>query len=58
MVGSLIVGSEAKQLDVNVENEQVVGLHSPPQGQPKCTTKPPPCGTGGHKAECKASLMV
>ena len=30
VVGSLVVGSQAKQSDVHVENEQVVRLHSPP----------------------------
>ena len=50
VVGSSVVGSQAKQLDVHVENEQVVGLPLSPQGQPKRTRKPPPCGTGGHKA--------
>ena len=50
VVGSSVAGSQAKQLDVHVENEQVVGLPSSPQGQPKRTRKPPPCGTGGHKA--------
>ena len=36
VVGSLVVGlgSEAKQRDVHVENEQVVRLHSPPQDRP------------------------
>ena len=58
VVGSSVVGSKAKQQDVNVENEQVVGLQSPPQGQPKCTTKAPPCGTGGHKAEHKAGPTI
>ena len=32
VVGSSVVGSQAKQLAVHVENEQVVGLQSPPQG--------------------------
>ena len=54
VVGSSVVGSQAKQQDVNVENEQVVGLQSPPQGCPKHTTKAPPCETGGHKAGHKA----
>ncbi|KAK7833562.1 transcription initiation factor tfiid subunit 4b [Quercus suber] len=55
VVGSPVVGSQAKQSDVHVENEQVVvGLQSPPQGRPKRTTKAPPCGTGGHKAGHKA----
>ncbi|XP_050242036.1 serine/threonine-protein phosphatase 7 long form homolog [Quercus robur] len=45
-----VVGSQAKQPAVHVENEQVVGLQSPPQGRPKRTMKAPPCGTGGHKA--------
>ncbi|KAM3753433.1 hypothetical protein ACB098_03G093800 [Castanea mollissima] len=34
--------------------EQVVGLHSPPQGRPKRTRKAHPCGIGGHKARHKA----
>ena len=50
VVGSSVVASQAKQLDVHVENEQVVGLHSPPQGRPKRTTKAPPCGTGGSQS--------
>ena len=58
VVGSLVVGSQAKQSNVHVENEQVVGLHSPPQGRPKRTTKASPCGTGGHKAGHKAGPMV
>ena len=58
VVGSSVVGSQAKQRDVQVENEQVVGLQSPPQGRPKRTTKAPPCGTGGHKAGHKASPTV
>ena len=58
VVRSSVVGSQAKQQDVNVENEQVVGLQSPPQGQPKRTTKAPPCGTGGHKAGHKAGPTV
>ena len=58
VVGSSIVRSQAKQPVVHVENEQVVGLHSPPQGWPKRTRKAPPCGTGGHKAGYKASPTV
>ena len=58
VVGSSVVGSQAKQQDVHVENEQVVGLQSPPQGRPKRTTKAPPCGTGGHKAGHKAGPTV
>nr|POE70684.1 transcription initiation factor tfiid subunit 4b [Quercus suber] len=55
VVGSSVVGSQAKQPDVHVENKQVVvGLQSPPQGRPKRTTKAPHCGTGGHKAGHKA----
>nr|POE86234.1 serine/threonine-protein phosphatase 7 long form like [Quercus suber] len=54
VVGSSVVGSQTKQPDVHVENEQVVGLQSPPQGRPKRTTKAPPCGIGGHKAGHKA----
>ncbi|KAK9997051.1 hypothetical protein SO802_021737 [Lithocarpus litseifolius] len=54
VVGSSVVGSQAKQPDVHVENEHVVGLQSPPQGRPKRTIKAPPCGTGGHKAGHKA----
>ncbi|KAK7842295.1 asparagine--trna ligase [Quercus suber] len=54
IVGSSVVGSQAKQPDVHVENEQVVGLQSPLQGQPKRIRKAPPCGTGGHKAGHKA----
>ena len=50
VVGSSVVRSQAKQPYVHVKNEQVVGLHSPPQGRPKHTTKAPPCGTGGHKS--------
>ena len=58
VVGSSVVGSQAKKRDVHVENEQVVGLQSPPQGRPKRTTKAPPCGTGGHKAGYKAGLTI
>ena len=58
VVGSSIVGSQAKQRDVHVENEQVVGLQSPPQGRPKCITKAPPSGTVGHKAGHKASPTI
>nr|XP_023881780.1 leucine-rich repeat extensin-like protein 3 [Quercus suber] len=58
IVGSSVVGSQAKQPDVHVENEQVVGLQSPPQGQPKRIRKAPPCGTGGHKAGHKAGPTV
>ncbi|KAK9989727.1 hypothetical protein SO802_029966 [Lithocarpus litseifolius] len=50
VVGSSVVGSQAKQPDVLVEHEQVVGLPLPPQGRPTRTRKPPSCGTGGHKA--------
>ena len=50
VVGSSVVGSQAKQPAVHVENEQVVGLQSPLPGRPKRTIKAPPCGTGGHKA--------
>ncbi|XP_050289943.1 uncharacterized protein LOC126728117 [Quercus robur] len=32
VIGSSVVGSQAKQRDVHVENEQVVGLQSPLQG--------------------------
>ena len=58
VVGSLVVGSQAKQPNVHVKNEQVVGLQSPPQGRPKCTTKAPPCGIGGHKAGHKVGPTV
>ena len=58
VVGSSVVGSQAKQLDVHVENEQVVGLHSPPQGRPKRATKAPSCGTSSHKAGHKAGLTI
>ncbi|KAK7837790.1 putative bifunctional methylthioribulose-1-phosphate dehydratase/enolase-phosphatase e1 [Quercus suber] len=59
VVGSSVVGSEAQQPDVHVENEQVVvGLQPPPQGRPKRTTKAPPCGTGGHKAGHKAGPAI
>ena len=58
VVGSSVVGSQEKQRDVHVENVQVVGLQSPPQGRPKRTTKTPPCGTGGHKAGHKAGPTV
>ena len=58
VVGSSVVGSQAKQPDVHVENEQVVGLHSPPQGRPKRTTKAPPCGIGGHKVRHKVGPTV
>ena len=55
VVGSSVLGSQAKQPAVHIlENEQVVGLQSPPQGCPKHTTKAPPCETGGHKAGHKA----
>uniref|UniRef100_A0A7N2KTQ1 Aminotransferase-like plant mobile domain-containing protein n=1 Tax=Quercus lobata TaxID=97700 RepID=A0A7N2KTQ1_QUELO len=53
-----VVGSQAKQPAVHVENEQVVGLQSPPQGRPKRTMKAPPCGTGGHKAGHNAGPTV
>ena len=58
VVGSSVVRSQAKQRDVHVKNKQVVGLQSPPQGRPKCTTKAPPCETGGYKAGHKAGPMV
>ena len=58
VVGSSVVESQAKQQDMHVENEQVVGLQSLPQGRPKRTTKAPPCETGGHKAGHKTSPMV
>nr|POF19630.1 hypothetical protein CFP56_39078 [Quercus suber] len=54
VVGSSVVGSQAKQSDVHDENKQIVRLQSPPQGRPKRTTKAPPCGTGGHKVGHKA----
>ncbi|XP_030963943.1 uncharacterized protein LOC115986090 [Quercus lobata] len=53
-----VVGSQAKQPAVHVENEQVVGLQSPPQGRPKRTMKAPPCGTSGHKAGHNAGPTV
>ena len=58
VVGSLVVESQAKQQDVHVENEKVVGLQSTPQGRPKRTTIAPPYGTGGHKAGHKAGPTV
>ena len=58
VVGSSVVESQAKQPDVHVENEQIVGLQSPPQGRYKHTIKAPPCGTGGHKAGHKAGPTV
>ena len=58
VVGSLVVGSQANQPDVHVENEQAVGLQSPPQGRPRRTTKAPSCGTSGHKAGHKAGPTV
>nr|POE98423.1 isoform 3 of jacalin-related lectin 3 [Quercus suber] len=59
VVGSPVVGSQAKQPDVHVDNEQiVVGLQLPLQGRPKRTTKAPPCGTGGHKAGHKVGPTV
>ena len=58
VVGSSVVGSQAKQPPVHVENKKVVGLQSSPQGRPKHTTKAPPCGTGGHKAGHKAGPTV
>ena len=58
VVGSSVVGSQAKQPNMHVENEQVVGLHSPPQGLPKRTRKVPHYGTGGHKAGHKAGHIV
>ncbi|KAL0003128.1 hypothetical protein SO802_016909 [Lithocarpus litseifolius] len=50
VVSSSVVWSQAKQPDVHVEHKQVVELPLPPQGRPKRTRKPHPCGTGGHKA--------
>nr|POE95380.1 serine/threonine-protein phosphatase 7 long form like [Quercus suber] len=32
-----------------VEPEQAIGLLAVPEGRPKCISKAPPCGTGGHK---------
>ena len=58
VVGSSIVGRQANQPDVHVENEQAVGLQPPPQGQPKRITKAPPCGTGGHKVGHKVGPTV
>ena len=58
VVGSLVIGSQAKQPAVHIENEQVVGLQSPPQGRPKRITKAPLRGTCGHKAGHKAGPMV
>uniref|UniRef100_A0A7N2MYQ3 Aminotransferase-like plant mobile domain-containing protein n=1 Tax=Quercus lobata TaxID=97700 RepID=A0A7N2MYQ3_QUELO len=58
VVGSSVVGSQAKQQDVHVENEQVVGLQSLPQSRPKRTTKAPPSETGGHKAGHKAGPTI
>ena len=58
VVGSSVVVSQAKRPDVHVENEQVVGLHSPPQGRPKRATKAPSCGTSSHKAGHKAGLTI
>ncbi|KAK9997678.1 hypothetical protein SO802_022364 [Lithocarpus litseifolius] len=55
VVGSSVVGSQAKQPDVHVEHEQVVGLPLPPQGRPKRIRKPASCGTGGHKVGHNAS---
>ncbi|XP_075637461.1 uncharacterized protein LOC142609687 [Castanea sativa] len=54
VVVSSVVGSQANQPAMHVENEQVDELQSPPQGQSKRTRKAPPCGTGGHKAGHKA----
>ncbi|XP_075647021.1 uncharacterized protein LOC142617932 [Castanea sativa] len=54
VVVSSVVGSQANQPAMHVENEQVDELQSPPQGRPKRTRKAPPCGTGGHKAGHKA----
>ncbi|KAK9999532.1 hypothetical protein SO802_019135 [Lithocarpus litseifolius] len=58
VVGSSVVGSQAKQPDVLLEHEQVVGLPLPPQGRPTRTRKPPSCGTGGHKAGHNAGPTV
>ena len=58
VVGSLVVGSQAKQPDVHVENEKLVGIQSPLQGRPKRIIKTPLCGTGGHKARHKAGSTV
>ena len=32
-----------------VQAEQAVGLPTAVEGRPKRISKPPPCGTGGHK---------
>ena len=59
VIGSSVLGSQAKQLAVHIlENKQVVGLQSPPQGRPKRIIKAPPCGTGGHKVGHKAGPTV
>ncbi|KAL0001677.1 hypothetical protein SO802_015458 [Lithocarpus litseifolius] len=58
VVGSSVARSQAKQPDVHVEHEQVVGLPAPPQGRPKRTRKPPSCGTGGHKAGHNAGPTI
>ena len=33
----------------HVQAEQAVGLPTAAEGRPKRISKPPPCGTGGHK---------
>ncbi|XP_030946469.1 vegetative cell wall protein gp1-like [Quercus lobata] len=38
----------------HVQAEQVVGLPAQPESQPKCISKAPPCGIGGHKHGHKA----
>ena len=58
VVGSSIVRSQAKQPDVHVENEQVVGLHSPPQVDLNAQQKHLLVGQVGHKAGHKASPTV
>ena len=46
-VRSSVVGSEAQQLDVHVQDEQPLGHYSPPQGRLKRTRRVPLCGIGG-----------
>ena len=33
----------------HVQAEQTIGLLAVAEGRPKCISKAPPCGTGGHK---------
>nr|POE59991.1 hypothetical protein CFP56_03585 [Quercus suber] len=55
VVGFSVVGSEVEQPDVHLQNEQAIGLHSPPQGRSKRIIRALACGTVWHKRH-KAGL--